>query len=63
MSGWIKVEERLPFYEGKMLLAFQYKKKYYVDIGWYDQEEDEWGIEDICISFKVIAWQPLPEYP
>ena len=60
VQEWISVDDRLPPADTAVLLF----ARWYVEIGWYDGNNDEWktGITtfDNC---GVTHWMPLPQPP
>lgn len=61
---WISVEERLPVYGEKCLVAFKLNghNAWSIQVSYcYVQNEGFWS--DCGRDYKAVAWMPLPELP
>lgn len=61
---WISVEERLPEYGEKCLVAFKLNghNDWSIQVSYcYVQKEGFWS--DCGRDYKAVAWRPLPEPP
>lgn len=58
-GGWIACEDRLPEESGDYLITNEDGNS---TCAYYSKNGNWWcGIEEGCIAFYPVAWQPLPE--
>ena len=73
MSEWIRVEDRLPdlihevddigpVWSMPHVLTYN-DKTFDCDVGFYNQQYEEWTSTDNNTALDVTHWQPLPEPP
>lgn len=56
-SPWISVEERLPNYEGKVLVLYEYEGEMQIQELFYIGEK-----RMVFGSSEVLAWMPIPSF-
>ena len=56
-SPWINVEERLPEYEGKVLVLYEYEGEMQIQELFYIGEK-----RMVFGSSEVLAWMPIPSF-
>lgn len=56
-SQWISVEERLPEYEGKVLVLYEYEGEMQIQELFYIGEK-----RMVFGSSEVLAWMPIPSF-
>lgn len=56
-SPWINVEERLPEYEGKVLVLYEYEREMQIQELFYIGEK-----RMVFGSSEVLAWMPIPSF-
>lgn len=56
-SPWISVEERLPEYEGKVLVLYEYEGEMQIQELFYIGEK-----RMVFGSSEVLAWMPIPSF-
>lgn len=56
-SLWINVEERLPDYEGKVLVLYEYEGEMQIQELFYIGEK-----RMVFGSSEVLAWMPIPSF-
>jgi len=68
--NWIKIENKLPIEEGKVLICwgepFFGESTPEMGVGYYDEESEKflfWLNDREVKGYGVTHWQPLPELP